>query len=100
MIAASLRPSTWALSDTVAAPRFSDPPSPEAVALRESRRHHPSGLGAGAEPGVELGLGAHAVLALAPAQPVGEAEDLGVGEAAVLVALQHDAAAAAHLGHL
>src|SRR6185437_2101393 len=33
-------------------------------------------------------------------QPVGEAEDFGVGEAAILVALQHDAAAAAHLGDL
>src|SRR6185437_10454790 len=61
--------------------------SAKAVALGETGGDDTARLGARADPIVERRLGAYAVLSLAPAQPIGEAEDFGVGEAAILVAL-------------
>src|SRR5215471_4535616 len=74
--------------------------SAEAIALGEAARHQAAGGGARAEPIGKVGLGARPDLALAPGQPLGEGEDLGIGKAALAEALQHDAAAAGHLRDL
>src|SRR6185437_1210519 len=53
-----------------------------------------------AQPLAKIGLGARAVLALLPAEPLGLREDLGVGEDAIVIAMQDDAEAERHLRHV
>jgi len=68
---------------------------------REARGRRPARLRAGANPVLEVGLGEAArTLAGAAGEPLLQAEALRVGEAAVLVFPQDDAAAAHHLRHL
>src|SRR5262249_15616775 len=73
--------------------------SAELAGARESRRRQAARLRAGADPVAHLGDRA-LTGTRAPAQPVGQGENLGVGQAAVLEPLQDDAAPAIHLRHL
>ena len=61
----------------------------EATAFREALGHQPPGLCAVAAPLQKLGLATHekTAAAIGPCQPVCHPEDLGVGKAAILVAL-------------
>src|SRR5271155_2266656 len=70
---------------------------PEFAGAREALRRAVACATAGAAPGRHIDLGAGAVLAVAPGEPIGEPEHLGVREPARAIALQDDAAAARHL---
>ena len=74
----------------------------EAIALVEPLGRQAAGLGARADPVLELGLGdgERAPRRVAPCHAVGELEHPRVGNAAVLVALQPHALAARHFRHL
>src|SRR5579871_1675197 len=71
----------------------------ELVASRESVRGIAADGGPFSQPGQEIGLGP-GLFADPPAQAVAQGEELDVRRAAVPVLLQHDAAAAGHLGDL
>src|SRR5215472_7601154 len=73
--------------------------SAEAVVLGKAVGGDTAARAARADPGAQIALGPRAIAAL-PGEPVGAVEHLGIGERAVVVALQDDAAPARHLRHL
>src|SRR5579875_548451 len=91
------------------APRAAPPPESapgasapvELVGAREAARRQPAGLSPLADPILEIVLGKGSRPVTRPtAQAFGHRERLDVGEPALVVFLEDDTAAAAHLGHL